>query len=130
MDNSKWIKAGTKLRECRKSAKLPLYRVALRTHISRNYLSMIERGQKAPSDAIIFNLADFYGLAPAELFELYDRAPSPNSEKYNSIPSLKKILARISLDPKLTDAEKEEFAEALYKQTLDYIKEKEIEKEK
>jgi hypothetical protein len=67
---------------------------------------------------VIFNLAEFYNIEPSELFELYNKAPSPNSEKLNSIPSLRKILTEISLDSRLTTEEKEEFANTVYKLTL------------
>lgn len=118
MDEAKWEKAGSRLRECRKATKLSIFKVAKKVNISGNYLSRLERGINAPSDAVIFNLAEFYNLEPSELFNLYDRVPSPNSEKFNSIPSLRKILTEISLDSRLTPEEKEEFANTVYNLTV------------
>lgn len=118
MEEAKWIKAGAKLRECRKATKLSIFKAAKKVHISGNYLSRLERGINVPSDTVIFNLAEFYNIEPSELFELYDRTPSPNSEKLNSIPSLRKILTEISLDSRLTSEEKEEFANTVYQLTL------------
>lgn len=118
MDEAKWEKAGARLKECRKSTKLSIFKVAKKVNISGNYLSRLERGINAPSDTVIFNLAEFYNIEPSELFALYDRTPSPNSEKLNSIPSLRKILTEISLDSRLTPEEKEEFANRVYELTL------------
>lgn len=118
MDEVKWKEAGAKLKECRKSTKLSIFKAAKKIHISGNYLSRLERGINAPSDTVIFNLAEFYKIEPAELFALYNRTPSPNSEKFNSIPSLRKILTEISLDSRLTSEEKEEFANTVYQLTL------------
>lgn len=118
MEEAKWSKAGARLRECRKTTKLSIFKVAKKVHISGNYLSRLERGINAPSDTVIFNLAEFYNIDPSELFELYNRAPSPNSETLNSIPSLRKILTEISLDSRLTTEEKEEFANTVYQLTL------------
>lgn len=42
--------------------------------------------------------------------------------KFNSIPSLKKIMTEIFLDSKLTDEEKEEFANTVYEFTLNLKK--------
>lgn len=122
MNGSKWEKVGSKLREYRKASKLSIFKVAKRIHISGNHLSRLERGINAPSDAIIFKLAEFYGIEPSELFALYDRVPSLNSVKFNSIPSLKKIMTEIFLDSKLTDEEKEEFANTVYEFTLNLKK--------
>ena len=125
MDEAKWKEAGAKLKECRKSTKLSIFKVAKKIHISGNYLSRLERGINVPSDTVIFNLAEFYKIEPAELFKLYNKIPSPNSEKFNSIPSLRKILTEISLDSRLTSEEKEEFANTIYEITLN-LKNKEI----
>lgn len=118
MEEAKWSKAGARLRECRKTTKLSIFKVAKKVHISGNYLSRLERGINVPSDTVIFNLAEFYNIDPSELFALYDRAPSPNSETLNAIPSLRKILTEISLDSRLTTEEKEEFANTVYQLTL------------
>ena len=69
MDEVKWKEAGEKLKECRKSTKLSIFKVAKKVHISGNYLSRLERGINAPSDTVIFNLAEFYNIEPSELFE-------------------------------------------------------------
>jgi len=110
----KWITAGTELRDLRKKTKLSVFKVAKMVHISGNYLSMLERGINAPSDSVLFNLSEFYGVNPSQLFKLYDRVVPPNDEQLAVMPSLKKIMTEISVDSKLTPEEKEEFAKQVY----------------
>ncbi len=121
MDELKLKNAGEKLRQLRKESKLSVFKVAKQIHISGNYLSLLERGLNSPSDAVLFNLADFYGVEPAELFKLYDRVVPPNNEQLTAIPSLKKIMTEISVDSRLTPEEKEEFAQRVYNIANDLI---------
>ncbi len=122
MDELKLKNAGEKLRQLRKESKLSVFKVAKQIHISGNYLSLLERGINSPSDAVVFNLAEFYGLEPAELFKLYDRVVPPSNEQLTAIPSLKKIMTEISVDTRLTPEEKEKFAEQVYNIANDLIK--------
>lgn len=121
MDELKLKNAGEKLRQLRKETKLSVFKIAKQIHISGNYLSLLERGINSPSDAVLFNLAEFYGVDPAELFKLYDRVVPPNNEQLTAIPSLKKIMTEISVDPRLTPEEKEEFAQRVYNIANDLI---------
>ena len=115
MEN-KWGKAGLKLRElrCTIKPKPSIFKVAKQIHISGNYMSAIERGIYCPNDQILFNLAEFYGVEPSELFKLYDKVIPPTNEQLTTIPSLKKIMTEISIDEKLTPDEKEAFAKRVY----------------
>ena len=117
----KWKQAGEKLKEIRKKTSLSVFKVAKKTHISGSYLSMLERGINCPSDTVLFNMAEFYQVNPADLFKLYDRVIPPTNEQLNAVPSLKKIITKISIDPKLSATEKEAFAEQLYKIANDII---------
>ncbi|WP_297420547.1 helix-turn-helix transcriptional regulator [Clostridium sp.] len=117
----KWKQAGEKLKEIRKKTNLSVFKVAKKTHISGSYLSMLERGINCPSDTVLFNLAEFYEVNPADLFKLYDRVVPPTNEQLNAVPSLKKIITEISIDSKLSAAEKEAFAKQLYKIANDII---------
>ena len=98
----KWKQAGEKLKEIRKKTNLSVFKVAKKTHISGSYLSMLERGINCPSDTVLFNMAEFYEVNPADLFKLYDRVVPPTNEQLNAVPSLKKIITEISIDPKLS----------------------------
>lgn len=117
----KWKQAGEKLKEIRKKTNLSVFKVAKKTHISGSYLSMLERGINCPSDTVLFHMAEFYQVNPADLFKLYDRVVPPTNEQLNAVPSLKKIITEISIDPKLSATEKEAFAEQLYKIANDMI---------
>lgn len=122
MGEIKWENSGNILRELRKKTKLSVFKVAKRVHISGNYLSMLERGINAPSDIVLFNLAEFYGVEPKELFKLYDRVVPPSDEQLTVMPSLKKIMTEISIDSRLTPEEKEEFAKQVYQIANNLIK--------
>lgn len=113
--DTKWKQAGEKLREIRKQTKLSIYKVGRKTHITGTYLATLERGECAPSDRVLLNLAEFYQVDPSELFKLYDKIAPPPNEMLTAIPSLKKIITEISVDEKLTSDEKEEFAKQVYK---------------
>lgn len=121
MDKSRLKIAGDKLRELRKKTTFSVFKVAKQVHISGNYLSLLERGINSPSDTVLFNLSEFYGVEPSELFKLYDRVVPPNNEQLTAIPSLGKIMTQISVDDKLTSEEKEAFAKQVYKIANDLI---------
>ena len=121
MDKSRLKIAGDKLRELRKTTNFSVFKVAKQVHISGNYLSLLERGINSPSDTVLFNLSEFYGVEPSELFKLYDRVVPPNNEQLTAIPSLRKIMTQISVDEKLTSEEKEVFAKQVYKIANDLI---------
>lgn len=121
MDKSRLKIAGDKLRELRKKTTFSVFKVAKQVHISGNYLSLLERGINSPSDTVLINLSEFYGVEPSELFKLYDRVVPPNNEQLTAIPSLRKIMTQISVDEKLTSEEKEVFAKQVYKIANDLI---------
>lgn len=107
MSSELLVNAGRELRNLRKMTGLSVFKVARRVHISGNYLSLLERGANAPSDTVLFNLAEFYKVPPERLFELYDRIVPPTPEQISKMPSLKKIITEISIDSRLTKEEKE-----------------------
>lgn len=114
MSSELLVNAGRELRNLRKMTGLSVFKVARRVHISGNYLSLLERGANAPSDTVLFNLAEFYKVPPERLFELYDRIVPPTPEQISKMPSLKKIITEISIDSRLTKEEKEAFANRVY----------------
>lgn len=114
MNELKWLEAGGKLKELRKKTNLSIFKVAKKINISGNYLSLLERGINSPSDAVIFSLADFYNVDPEMIFKWYGKILPPTSEQLNNMPSLKRIITEISVDPRLTDDEKEQFVKRVY----------------
>ncbi|KAI3350118.1 helix-turn-helix transcriptional regulator [Clostridium botulinum] len=122
MSKAEWIEAGEKLKALRKETKLSIFKVAKQVHISGNYLSLLERGIHAPSDIIIFNLSEFYNVKPEIIFKWYNRILPPTDKQIESMPSLKKIMTELSIDPRLSDDEKEEFSKRIYEIANDLLK--------
>lgn len=122
MAKAEWTEAGEKLKALRKDTKLSIFKVAKKVHISGNYLSLLERGINAPSDIIIFNLAEFYNVEPEMIFKWYNRILPPSDKQLESMPSLKKIMTELSIDPRLSDDEKEEISKRIYEIANDVLK--------
>jgi transcriptional regulator with XRE-family HTH domain len=61
---------GVVLRRCRKQAGLTQEELGLSAGIERNYVSLLELGQRNPSLVTIFGLAGALGRAPDELLRL------------------------------------------------------------
>ena len=122
MAKAEWAEAGEKLKELRKNTKLSIYKVAKRVHISGNYLSLLERGINAPSNVIIFNLAEFYNIEPEIIFKWYNRILPPNDKQLESMPSLKKIMTELFIDPRLSDDEKNEISKRIYEIASDVLR--------
>lgn len=123
MAKAEWTEAGEKLKALRKNTKLSIFKVAKKVHISGNYLSLLERGINAPSDIIIFNLAEFYNVEPEMIFKWYNRILPPSDKQLESMPSLKKIMTELSIDPRLSDDEKQEISKRIYEIANDVLKE-------
>lgn len=104
--------AGEKLRSIRNKEGLSLYKAARNIHITGNYLSLIERGKRVPSNEVLINIADFYNISREELFSLYDKIP-PNTKYEELTKELRKIITQISIDNKLTTEEKEKCIEQI-----------------
>lgn len=122
MAKAEWAEAGEKLKELRKETKLSIFKVAKKVHISGNYLSLLERGINAPSDVIIFNLAEFYNVKPEVIFRWYNRILPPSDKQLESMPSLKRIMTELSIDPRLSDDEKDEISKRIYEIANDVLK--------
>lgn len=110
----KWVEAGARLRELRKTKKLSVFKVAKVLNISGNYLSEIERGLKPPSDMVLLAIAEYYNLDKTELFAYYDRIVPEEKELLLGIPSLRKTITHLSVDDDLTDEEKDFLSNQLY----------------
>ena len=60
---------GAIIRQQRELAAVPMRQLAEAVGISKPYLSQIERGLRAPSDAVLNAIADTLDLTTAELYE-------------------------------------------------------------
>jgi transcriptional regulator with XRE-family HTH domain len=99
---------GAIIREQRELAALPMRQLAAAVGISNPYLSQIERGLRAPSEAVVEALAASLDL-PVD--ELYRRAgfvepPASDDEHHHS-----ELAAAIAAAPELTSAQRRAMAE-------------------
>lgn len=117
-------KQGEKLKILRNSLGYTLSFVAKNLGVTTNYLSLIERGQRKPSEIIMYNLARFYGLNPIEIFSLYGTIPTEQIEKLISCPDLVKILSILDIDNDFTEVEKEEISKVLQEEVLKLLNRK------
>lgn len=54
---------GGRVRACRKTLNLTLAQISKAINVSANYISMIERGEKNPSDKVLHKIADLAGVS-------------------------------------------------------------------
>lgn len=104
---------GKKLKELREAKGSTLARVAKKLEVTTNYLSLIERGQRKPSEVVMYRLAEFYNLNPIEIFSLYGTVPTDQLERVISSPALVRILSNLSADDSFTEEEKDSLSQAL-----------------
>lgn len=109
-----YLSVGQKIKEMRLNKGLSVHKTARRLHISGNYLSAIERGIYAPSDQVIFNLAEYFDADAEMIFKWYGKLKPPSNELLSKMPSLKKVITEISTDTRLNDDEKEHIINHLY----------------
>lgn len=115
---------GQKLKECRTNHKLSLAKVAKKINVSANYLSMIERGLRKPSEVVMYALAQFYGIDSHEIFAMYDKIPTEQLNRIINSPSLVRILSKLDSDERFTDEEKLEISDALEKEISKILEKK------
>lgn len=100
------VEAGAKLRDLRRIAGLSTYKVGKRVGVSGNYIGMIERGQKSPSEAILASLAEIYEVDRNEIFSLYKRIANDELEQIMQLhPEIRKTMAAISTSKNISDKE-------------------------
>jgi transcriptional regulator with XRE-family HTH domain len=99
---------GAIIREQRELAALPMRQLAKSVGISNPYLSQIERGLRAPSEAVIEALAESLDMSVAEL---YRRAGFVEAETSDDDPPQSNLAAAIATAPELTAAQRRAMAE-------------------
>ena len=108
------VVAGEFLLKTRHEKDLSLAQVCEHVSCSLNYLSEIERGKKLPSDHLIRELADFYEISEAELFNNFGKVPLTAKEELEDNTGLQRTLLEIRKDQKLTDDQKQSLYDHLY----------------
>jgi transcriptional regulator with XRE-family HTH domain len=99
---------GAIIREQRELAALPLRQLAKSVGISNPYLSQIERGLRAPSEAVVEALADSLDLSVEELYRragYVEPEPAPDDHTHSGLADA------IAAAPELTAAQRRAMAE-------------------
>jgi transcriptional regulator with XRE-family HTH domain len=106
---------GAIIREQRELAALPMRQLAKSVGISNPYLSQIERGLRAPSEAVVEALAASLDLS---VDELYRRAGYVEPDTADDDPPGSDLADAISAAPELTTAQRRAMAE-IYRSFID-----------
>jgi transcriptional regulator with XRE-family HTH domain len=99
---------GAIIREQRELASLPMRQLAASVGISNPYLSQIERGLRAPSEAVVEALAASLDLSVEELYRRAGFVKPPESEDE---PHQSELAEAIAAAPELTAAQRRAMAE-------------------
>jgi transcriptional regulator with XRE-family HTH domain len=106
---------GAIIREQRELAALPMRQLAKSVGISNPYLSQIERGLRAPSEAVVEALAASLDMS---VEELYRRAGYVEPETADDHPPQSDLADAIAAAPELTTAQRRAMAE-IYRSFID-----------
>jgi transcriptional regulator with XRE-family HTH domain len=105
---------GDFLIKARNEMGLSLDKVGERLGVSKNTLSVLERGLKVPSDRLLRQISDFYGIEEPVLFGMLGKVPLTAREELENNNTLQRILYEIGKSP-LTEKQKSEVYDAMYK---------------
>jgi transcriptional regulator with XRE-family HTH domain len=119
----KYYDAGKYLKELRGDRSLT--EVGKMLGMSGNYVSSVEKGRLVPSDNYIMLIADYYGVDVDDLFIRWGKVPILAREVVKQNETLQKVLSEIARDKRLTDDEKNEMYDEVYKTYQRHLKKKE-----
>ena len=119
----KYYDAGRYLKELR--GERSLTEIGKRLGMSGNYVSSVEKGRLVPSDNYILLIADYYGIDVDDLFIRWGKVPILAREVVKNNETLQKVLSEIARDKRLTDDEKNDLYDEVYKTYQRYLKKKE-----
>ncbi|QEH70050.1 helix-turn-helix domain-containing protein [Cellulosilyticum sp. WCF-2] len=105
----KYVKAGARLRELRKTTGQSIFAVGRAIGVSGSYISQIENGKRPASDSVLVALAELYGVDKNELFGYYGRMTDDAIEKIMDIPALRRLFTKITSKSNLTPEELEAY---------------------
>jgi len=112
--------AGRYLKSLREGRSLTT--VCKELEVSTAYLSEVERG-RMPSDLFLSKAAAVYGVDEDELFSLWGKIPMLAQQEVKGNPTLLTTLAQIGRE-KLSDEEKEDLYDIIFKVYRDFIDKK------
>lgn len=109
-----WERAGAKLRELRKEKGLSVHKTGRQLGVSGNYISLLERGKTAPTEALLIALAEFYEVDRQKLFDMYEKIDSDQVKNIIALPaSIRKTINQMSIDKKLSEEDIKEAIKVL-----------------
>lgn len=118
----KQLRTARYLQATRRAMGETLTHMAKNLGVSHPYLSEIEKGIKVPSDQLIKAIANFYKIDEDDLFQRYGKVPILAREELENRPILQKTLSEIKTNKKLTDEQKDELYDKMYRLYVSYIR--------
>ena len=118
----KQLRTARYLQDTRRAIGVTLTNTAKNLGISHPYLSEIEKGIKVPSDQLIRAIAHLYEIDEDDLFRRYGKVPILAREELENRPILQKTLSEIKTNKKLTDEEKDELYDKMYRLYVNFMK--------
>ena len=110
--NEMWVHAGAVLRKLRRATGLSIHKVGREIGVSGGYIAKIERGENNPSEVVLESLAGLYHKDGQELFRLYNKVESNEIKSFSNLhPEIRKTVAAMSTDRRMTDEEALQIAE-------------------
>lgn len=117
-----WKDAGSVLRELRKTTGLSIHKVGRAVGVSGGYIAKIERGENNPSEAVLIGLAELYHKDVQELFKLYNKVESRETELFARLhPEIRKTVTAMSSDKDITDEDALEIAKRIEEITQEIL---------
>lgn len=111
------IRLGKVIRQARKAKQLTTIQLGELVNVSGNYIALVERGEKNPSDGFIREVSNVLDLDENELFAIVQRVPLSVIELIENNQGLQILLSDIS-KANLNNEDKEELIKLL-QQTFD-----------
>lgn len=75
-DRKNLLILGQQIRRLRKERKISQEELADRAGVHRNFIGYIERGERAASVLVLFDIAQALDVAPVMLFEVFEEPPA------------------------------------------------------
>ena len=116
------VSVGMELRLLRTQKEASMREVAEFLGVSENFISLVERNKKIPSDDVIKQIAKYYMLDEGYLFGRFGKIPVEVSEEIRKHQQLHRILYDISTNDELNDEKKDKLFDDIAKLYVNTLK--------
>jgi len=116
------VSVGMELRLLRTKKQASMREVAEFLDVSENFVSLVERNKKIPSDEVIRLIAKYYMLEEGYLFGRFGKIPVEVSEEIRQHEQLHRILYDISTNDKLCEDKKDKLYDDIARLYIDTLK--------